>query len=388
MSINSYIEDGKRLYEVRVKVRNSLGRQVTARKKGISSERKAKDVEFDLKKKLSSKVTGITSWTWKGWHRETLRRMRLELKQATVMKYDGMLKKWLPQEWMDKSLHSFTKNDIYDFTFVDLPEKGVSASSQRDILKMVKRIFEMAVEDGILSRNPAHGIKVKLHEPEQLVLTAKEANILLESAKAANHPFYPVWAFALMTGMRSGEMYALRWSDIDLEAGVISITKQWTSKDGIKPPKSRRNRVVDISSELRSFLLELKAQGGHKEKLWYWDERDRNKKVSVTVDDLVLPRINDWKFGTQAQVLEDFCRGIGISQIKFHDLRATYITNLLTQGVSLVTVMAIVGHSKMSTTDRYVRLTGVSIKGASDKLAFKIPKDKGGEVISIFGNKS
>ncbi len=129
----------------------------------------------------------------------------------------------------------------------------------------IQRIFEIAVEDGILPRNPASGIKITIPDPKQMVLNAKEVNELLYNARETHHRFYPVWVFALMTGMRSGEMMALRWSDVDFETGLISVTKQWTSKDGLHETKANRNRVVPINPELEAFLKELKIAGSHKD---------------------------------------------------------------------------------------------------------------------------
>ena len=83
-------------------------------------------------------------------------------------------------------------------------------------------------------------------------------DILLKMAKDVNHRFYPIWCFAVKTGLRSGEMYALQWSDIDFERDLISITKQWTKKDGFSPTKSSENRLVPISQDLKGFLMELK----------------------------------------------------------------------------------------------------------------------------------
>ena len=83
----------------------------------------------------------------------------------------------------------------------------------------------------------------------------------------------------------------------------------------------------------------------------------------------------EWTHGDQARVLREFCTSIGISSIKFHDLRATFITNMLSQGVPLVKVMAIVGHKKMETTDIYLRLAGVDIKGATEALGYAVPHE-------------
>jgi len=59
---------------------------------------------------------------------------------------------------------------------------------------MLMRIFQMAVEEGVISRNPARGIKVKVPSSEQKVLTSDEANKLLREAKLCNHRFYAHWA--------------------------------------------------------------------------------------------------------------------------------------------------------------------------------------------------
>ena len=163
------------------------------------------------------------------------------------MGYDGDLKKWLPQDWCEKEMSSFSKNDVYDLIFNYIGDRA-SAHTRQKTYKKVLRLFELAVEDGIINRNPAKGIRVRVPEANKKVLNSNEADLLLRLAKECRHRFYYHWAFALFTGMRSGEMYSLRWSDIDLETGLISVTKQWTSKDGLHHTKSNRNRVVPILS--------------------------------------------------------------------------------------------------------------------------------------------
>lgn len=362
--IKPYTKNGKKLFEVFVKTKDKRGKQIARRKRGISSERKARDVEFLIKKELEMLSLEETPWTFKEWLNECLKRMQFHRKQSTIINYRGRLSKWLPQSFMGKDIKAFTKNDIFNLIFVELNNQ-MSENSQKSLLKMIRRIFEMAVEEGIIISNPTRGLVVKIPQREQKVLTATEAETFLKVAQMTSHRFYPVWVVALMTGMRSGEMYALKWSDVDLEANTISVTKQWTSKDGFGPTKTRESRVVPISPELRTFLAELKL------------------KNSACDSDFVLPHLKEWTNGEQAQVTKEFCRSLGISEIKFHDLRATFITNLLAQGVPLVTVMAIVGHRKMSTTDVYLRLAGVNVKGATNQLGYKVPSEQVGQILSF-----
>ncbi|PIQ62335.1 MAG: hypothetical protein COW00_01810 [Bdellovibrio sp. CG12_big_fil_rev_8_21_14_0_65_39_13] len=383
MSINPYSKDGKKYYEVRVKGRGDNGKQVCRRKAGITSITKARSVELDLREEIRRIAGEEVPFNFSDWHSECLNRMRLELKESTVIGYDGAVKQWLSDEWNKKLLTDFTKAHVHELIYETMDE--ATANMRKQAFKKLHRIFELAVEEGIIPRNPAAGIKVKVPAPEQLVLNANEAEILLTESNNCNHRFFTVWTFALLTGMRSGEMYAIRWSDIDFEAGIISVKRQWTSKDGLHPTKSNRFRVVPLSLESKKFLSvwKLESGGGFKDTLL-----DGVKKGNVTHNDYVLPRLREWKSGEQADVLKDFCRGIGITEVKFHDLRATFITNLLAQGVPLVQVMSIVGHSKMSTTDKYLRLAGVGIKGATEKLGYALPEKKKGEVVHVtFGNR-
>ena len=379
--IKSYSKNGKKLYEVIARKRDSLGREHCRKKKDIASQREAKEIEFQLKTQLHKLTTGqCLRWTWKDWHQECLKRMKLSLKNSTINNYDGRLKKWLPRGFTDKYLEDIKIHDVHELLFETIGER-TSLHSLKSLLKMMKRIFEMAVEEGILSKNPALGVQVKVPKPEQKVLNSKEAMTLLDEAFKTDHRFYKVWAFALMTGMRSGEMFALCWKDIDLQTGLISINKQWTNKDGLAPPKNREIRVIPVNRDLRTFLNELKAKKeSHRQEFW-----DSRSKTRITLNDLVLPRLKEWENGEQAQVLKGFCKAIGITVIRFHDLRATFITNMLSRGVPLVQVMSIVGHRKMSTTDEYLRLAGVSVNGATEKIGYRLPERKfsHGNILSL-----
>jgi integrase len=155
--------------------------------------------------------------------------------------------------------------------------------------------------------------------------------------------------------MRSGELYSLRWTDIDLVTGKINISKAWTRYNGEGPTKTAKNRIYPISSECRKFLEELKLK-------------------SEPSSEYVLPRLWEWDQGEQAKILKNFCEEIGITPVKFHDLRATFITQMLNNGVPLSKVMAIVGHSSLKTTQGYLRLSGKDVEGATEDLKIEVPK--------------
>ncbi len=364
MAIRSYIENDKKLYEVYVNGFDNRGIRVQRKRRNIDTLRKAETIEFELMRELAQMKDCKVSFRWHEWLDKCLLRMKMSFQKSTVINYRTTLDKWITPVWKDKYLSDIDREMVYRVIFehVDL---NLKPHTRKCILKYVKRIFQMAIEEGVLDKNPCIGIKIRLPEVDQMVLTNSEAEVFLNEAKAVNHRFYDIWVTALMTGMRSGELYALRWTDIDFDAQMISITRQWTSKDGFGPTKTRLSRVVPLSEELSIFLKELKIRGGSEE--------------------FVLPHLTEWTRGDQAKVTKDFCNAIGITPIKFHDLRATFITNLLARGESLARVMSIVGHSELKTTNGYLRRAGVDVKGGTDKLGYKVPQRSAGKILSLVG---
>ena len=294
--------------------------------------------------------------------------MRFSLQCSTIFNYETILGKWVPEHWAQIELGNFRKTDVHSLIFEDM--RSATPHQKSKVRKMLQRIFQMAVEEGIISRNPAAGIQVRVPAPTQKVLTSKEADTLLREAQACNHRFYPHWAVALFTGMRNGEIYALKVSDVDLDSGIIHVNRQFTSKDGLHETKTNLSRVVSIADELRPLLKWLIAKGGYSETLWKWKDEAKSEKMSFVGDNLLLPRVREWRKGQQSEYLRDFCQGIGIPEIKFHDLRATFITNMLSKGVALNIVMSLVGHKRIATTDVYNRLAGVGVKGSTNSLSY------------------
>jgi integrase len=353
MAIKPYMKDGKKLFLVEVKMRNRDGKQIYRSRAGITSERKAEEALFELKKEVEAIATEKPILTWKYWFDKCLVTMRTEFATSTVYGYEKNLNRYVTPHWKDCDIRRITKADVHELIFQKLPAEA-TLHTRKGMVKLMKRIFMFAVEAQEIAINPCSGISVKAPVNDQKVLGKAEVDILLTQGKITNHRFYPVWVLALKSGLRSGELHALCWYDIDFESRNLHVKRSWSSKNGLKETKSGKSRVVPISEDLLVFLKELKVRCG-------------------TGSQNVLPRLPEWDRGEQAEVLRDFCRSIGITPIRFHDLRATFITNLLSQGVPLAQVMAIVGHSQIDTTNEYLRKAGVDLKGATDRLGYEVP---------------
>ena len=203
MAISNKTINGKKLYEVYVNGFDLRGRRVQRRKRSIENIRKAEEIEFQFERELAKLREEGSPHTWQEWFEIAIARMKRDLAVSTVMNYQGYIGKWVSPHWKNRELKAISRDDVYKVVF-DTFDKTLSANSQRTLLKQIRRIFEMAVEDAVLDRNPASGIKVHVPEIEQGVLTNEEVKIFLQMAKDTAHRFYPIWLLALMTGMRSG----------------------------------------------------------------------------------------------------------------------------------------------------------------------------------------
>ena len=199
-------------------------------------------------------------------------------------------------------------------------------------------------------------------------MSIKEIQRLLDCAFQEEHPWRHVWAFALLTGMRNGELYALHWDDVDWESKLLTVSKSYNGRlKIIKSTKAGYWRSVPISDELAHVLMELKNITG--------DEK------------FVLPRLPDWKRGMQAHILRSFCVSNGLQSVKFHTLRACFATQLIRQGVEPAKVMKVAGWRDLKTMQHYIRLAGIEITGVTDSLKILPPTSVMANVVSLTQKK-
>ena len=239
-------------------------------------------------------------------------------------------------------------------------EEGRSKAFQKRLKNTINMIFNWAIEERVIRgvhHSPVYGVKIVFKQDKRPeILKGDEIRKLLYEAKAQKHEWYFIWAMALLTGMRNGELYSIRWADVDLENKMIKVERSYNFRIGkFKDTKAGYWRSVPISSELKSLILEIKM---------------------CSKSEFVLPRLTFWRERRQAFVLKEFCRSIGLSEIRFHTLRACFATQLIGSGVEPVKVMKICGWKDLKTLAIYLRLSGVDEQGATEGLCF-LPKDEG-----------
>ncbi len=326
-------------------------RPITRIAKDLPSESAAKKELAKLIVKVEKVISsqGIPKWE------ELLAEFELTgestgLNHNTLSNYLICLRGHTLPAWEGRPTNQITGMEIRDLIIEKVGNKSID--HQRSMLKFFRAVFQYAFEAGYVQQNPAPQIKFKKREKLQQVLTRAQIQQLLEQAKIMDSEWYPIWSMALYTGMRNGELYALTWEKIDLESRQIRVDSSWNSKVGFKSTKSGEGRYLEIAKPLLAILRDLKIGA---------------------IDEFVLPRIPKWTKGEQARELRAFLQGMGLPRVRFHDLRATWATVMLTEGVEPIKVMKMGGWKDLKTMQYYIRKAGVDIKGITDRLDLHDP---------------
>lgn len=283
-----------------------------------------------------------------------LKERRCEVSPSTFKNELSILTTLSVKLWSNKLVDSIGTRDVSDLLEEQMGNS--SSSHKRNLLKALKRVFEFALARRMIAHLPIPKVRFQKKETVRAVLTMNDARKFLPLAKELEPQWYPIWCAALYAGMRSGELYALKWTKVDFEHRQIAIDESWESKAGYKSTKSGDGRIAEISEELLQVLKTLKLKTGNQE--------------------FVFPHLSKWTKGEQARVLRRFLIGIGMQPIKFHDLRASWATMLLVDGVPAIKVMQMGGWKDLKTMQFYVRRAGVDIKGITKGLTLHDPNAK------------
>lgn len=320
---------------------------VSRRRIGVPTEARAKKMYDDLVAKVNDKIKRVVCPPWEDVLDQYFKHIaKTDLRLNTMYKREKTIRKHTLPAWQGKAIDDLKTQDIYDL--IHKMVGSMAESHRKFIVKGLRGIFNFAVERGYINRNPTPLLKFKISEKIKNVLTEEQFFILLRKAQELDWEWYPIYAMALYTGMRNGELYALTWDKVSLEKRQILVNCSWTSRDGYKSTKSGDDRIVEIPRPLIPLLKDLKLQSAGIE--------------------FVLPRIRAWDKGDQAHILRLFLKSVGLPEIRFHDLRASWATLLLSKGVAPSKVMSMGGWKDMDTMMIYMRKAGIDIKDATSVL--------------------
>lgn len=362
MAISEVVESEKTTYRVRVFLRSKKPGipPVQYQQSKIPSLDAAKKTEKLLVKKahleLATRESRGASWEvlLESWHDSMMNDSRFFIvrqKQTQEELYNFIRAE--THEWNRLCASALNSGDIRQ-VLDSYRARGKSWSRVKALKSGISAVLQWAIDTHRLPRdfrNPVIGISFGKNKTERTktVLNLNQIREFLTAARDNKHPYQHVWEMAVLTGARSGELFALKWENVDLESRLINISTSFSSRiNAIKSTKSGSWREIPINSDLERVLLELRPK--------------------TNASGFVLPRIRSWERGDAARELRKFLIGIGLPEIRFHDLRASFATTMLRNGTAPITVMKICGWQDLKTMQYYIRLGSLEVKGATDGL--------------------
>ena len=230
---------------------------------------------------------------------------------------------------------------------------GLSAKTVRNINQVISSALDLAVAQKIIPSNPTDACELpKVEHREMQTIPEEQLQAFLAEAKATG--VYEMYYIELATGLRRGELLGLKWQDIDWKNGIIRVRRQIARVDGqiVEAPLKTKNsyRTVTISPQAIEVLKRQRAK---------------------THDQYVFPSPNGGPISPDSvnNMLNRVLARAGIPKVRFHDLRHTFATIALQNGVDIKTVSGMLGHfSAGFTLDTYAHVTTSAQKEAAQTM--------------------
>ena len=290
---------------------------------------------------------------------------RMECKTSTAKGYERVIEQYLRPRFGSMHLENVTRDDLKTM-INELVEKDLSRNTIRNVLCVIRSMFNQAIESGIVESNPAARLgrftrTAKTPETKGTALTSKEVEQFLSAAKKICLEYHPLFLVAVRAGLRRGELVALQWGDLqfgedeDDANRFILVQHNYVCREHTTT-KSKKSRRVDMSREVRRSLVELRDQ--------HLLAAYLKGKTDIT-SDLVFPSPDGGILDPDNLYHRYFIPVLtraGIRKIRLHDLRHTFGSLLIQSGASIVYVKEQMGHSSIQIT---VDIYGHLIPGAN-----------------------
>jgi integrase len=310
---------------------------------------------------------------------ETFKRVWLNsaCRESTQQGYKGAFDHYILPRFGERALNAVNRKEVKELV-ADLVAKKLARATIRVIVSNFCTMFSHAIEDEIISANPATRMPKYfrqahiLHEEIQ-PLTAAEVPVFLAAAITHDQnkrykdvpEYYPLFLCAIHTGMRAGELAGLQWQDIDWNGKFIWVRRAIKSGK-VQPTKTGKKHKIDMSDALieelqamrRRRLAEFLKNGKNAIPEWVFCNSDGNP--------LDIQNVKNRHFNKCLEAAK-------LRRIRFHDLRHTFASLLLQNGESPQYVKEQMGHSSIKIT---VDVYGHMIPGANRQAMNRLPSSK------------
>jgi len=285
------------------------------------------------------------------------------IRESTAISYSSQMKNHIFPAIGEIILTALTSHDIqlmYNrisaFGRLRTSEKtGLSSRTIRSIHSLLHQCLSQAVQEHRIAYNPADACKLPaLEQTEMKVMHPETVGIYLNVAK--QHGALAMLFLALCSGLRRGELLALQWSDLNVDNSSISVTKQVTGRKGslvISAPKTPNSiRTIAIPKQAVELLL---------------SEREKNPGNPYMFPS---PKTGYMYYpDSVGRLHKKILETAGLERIRFHDLRHTFATLAIQNGVDIKTLSNMLGHCSVGfTLDTYAHVTEKMQRDAANKM--------------------
>ena len=293
------------------------------------------------------------------------------LRASTQNNYENVIHNHVLPEIGKIPLNKLSQNDLQQFygrlkkngrkRLTEQYGAGLSDRMVRMCHAVCRSALERAVRDDLLRTNPAIGCKLPPKKAREMqVLTREELQRFLIQAKFEG--YYEVFLLDLATGLRRGELMALQWDDLNFKTGVLNVNKQVYDVRGqlqISTPKTKNSvRKIVLPPAVVEVLREYKKTVDSR---WMFPS-------PVKEDCPITP-------GVVRRRLQFILEHAGCKHVRFHDLRHTFATLALENGMDVKTLSAMLGHVSAATTlDIYTHITDDMQRAAAANIDRSIGK--------------
>lgn len=277
------------------------------------------------------------------------------IRRATYNSYDGAIRNHINPRIGGIRVQKLTPVHVQTM-YGEMERAGASPRTRELVHATLRRALNVAVKQGTVPRNVCQQVEPpKVEKQERPVWTADQALAFLRATEA--HRLHALFVLAITTGLRQGELFGLHWSDIDLDSGTLSVRRQVLENGGplvigaLKTKAARRTVTLpDVAVEaLHDHRAQAMAGGFAGLDLVFCDAKGGPLRKSNV-----------------RRVFKRLLNEAEVPDIRFHDLRHTAATLLLSQNVHPKIVQARMGHSKIAVTlDTYSHV----IKEMDDRAA-------------------
>ena len=288
--------------------------------------------------------------------------VRDRVKLATYEGYDRMVRNHISPALGGVKLKNLTPPHLRRL-YKEKLASGLGTRSVRNIHATIHKALKQAVDDGLIARNVADSVKPpQLKRAEMKPLSPEQAKALLEAASGDR--FEALYVLAVTAGLRQGEILGLKWEDVDLDGGKFQIRRTLYKGDFTTPKTAKSRRTVKLTARAVEAL-----RRHHEAQL---EESERVKGLwqdhGLVFTTQVGTPINRHNF--YARNFKPLLKKGGLPHtVRFHDLRHTCATLLLSKNVNPKVVSEMLGHANVTVTlDTYSHVLPHMQDGAVDAM--------------------